>query len=339
MDATLDGTACQTVTSAQMPAADLATESRFDRRRLPDGMAFHDWRAADGWRCRAYRWPADAVLSRGSLLFQSGRADFIEKYLEACDHWHARGWEIEGFDWRGQGGSRPADVRFGDRPAPDDRLSFDPLIDDLVLFVRDWQARTPGPHVIVAHSMGGHVALRACIERGLVPDALVLVAPMLALNTGFIPRPLVQALIGGARLAGWGDRPAWTDDPDDPRRQLRLTASRERYEDSQWWKTERPGMGIGTPTWNWLGAAMTGARRIGRRGALTKVRTPVLLLAAGFDKLVRDSAIEAAAWRLPAGEFRLLPTARHEILREADENRLLALAAIDDFLNRRAPRP
>ncbi|WBO23496.1 alpha/beta fold hydrolase [Sphingomonas abietis] len=297
-------------------------------------MRFPVWIAADGWRHRAYDWPADGA-PRGSLIFQSGRADFIEKYLEACDHWHRGGWAVEGFDWRGQGGSR----RFAEGLQPDDRLSFDPLIDDLVAFVADWKARTPAPHVLVAHSMGGHVALRACAERGMVLDALVLVAPMLALNTGFIPRPIAQMLIGGARLAGLGHRAAWTDDPDDPRRQFRLTASRERYEDSQWWKTERPGMGLGTPTWNWLGAAMAGARRIGRRGALARVTTPVLLLAAGFDKLVRDSAIEAAAWRLPVGEFRLLPTARHEMLREADDNRLPALAAIDDFLARRAPRP
>jgi lysophospholipase len=169
-------------------------------------------------------------------------------------------------------------------------------------------------------------------------DALVLVAPMLALNTGFIPRLLAELLIGGARLAGLGHRAAWRDDLSDPRRQLRLTASRARYEDSQWWKTERPGMGLGTPTWNWLAAAMTGARRIAHRSQLAGVTAPVLLLAAGFDKLVRDSAIEAAAWRLPDGEFQLLPTARHEMLREADENRLPALAAIDDFLDRRAPR-
>ena len=106
MGTTLDGTACQTVTSRQMPAAVLPAESLFDRRRHPDGMTFHEWRAADGWPLRAYRWPADGAPSRGSLLFQSGRADFIEKYLEPCDHWHSEGWQIEGFDWRGQGGSR-----------------------------------------------------------------------------------------------------------------------------------------------------------------------------------------------------------------------------------------
>jgi lysophospholipase len=307
-------------------------ESEFDRRKHPDGMSFPVWTAADGWPHRAYRWPADAPR-RGSLLFQSGRADFIEKYLEACDHWHLRGWDIEGFDWRGQGGSRGLTGAL----VPDDRLSFDPLIDDLVAFVTDWQARTPGPHVLVAHSMGGHVALRACAEKGMALDALVLVAPMLALHTGFIPRIVARTVIGGARLAGLGARAAWRDDPQDPRRQLRLTGSLERYQDSQWWKRATPGIGLGAPTWNWLGAAMAGARVIERKGMLERVATPVLLLAAGLDKLVRDAAIEDAARRLPNAEMILLPTGRHELLREADENRLPALAAIDDFLDRRAP--
>lgn len=322
-----------------MPAATLAAESRFDRRRHPDGLAFAEWRAADGWPHRAYRWPAVAEVPRGSLLFQSGRADYIEKYLEACDHWHGRGWSIEGFDWRGQGGSRGVDDRSNAGPPVDDRTSFDPLIDDLSAFVRDWQARTPGPHVIVAHSMGGHVALRACAERGVAPDALVLVAPMLGLNTGRLPHWLARLAIAGAVASGRGARAAWKDDFGDPRRQSRLTASRARYEDSQWWKQQSPGLATGAPSWNWLSAAMAGAARIARHGAIEGVGLPVLLLEAGLDQLVDGAAIERSAGRLPDAERVCLADARHEILRDADAPRLAALAAIDDFLDRRAPPP
>jgi lysophospholipase len=315
----------------------LPADSPIDRRQHPAGMDFSVWKAADGWPHRAWRWPPAAAeegeAPRGSLIFQSGRADFIEKYLEACAHWRARGWVTEGFDWRGQGGSG--------RSAPgvqaDDRLSFDPLIDDLIAYVTAWKARTPGPHVLVAHSMGGHVALRACAERGLVLDALVLVAPMLALRMGMMPLPLAQALVAGAQRVGLGGRAAWRDDLESPKRQLRLTASRERYEDSQWWKRQNPGLGLGTPSWNWLGAAIAGAARIARPGVLESVRTPVLLLAAGLDRLVDNQVIAAAARRLPQAEYRCWPGARHELLREADSDRLPALAAIDDFLDRMAP--
>lgn len=318
-----------------MPVAALPAESLFDRRRYPDGFAFDDWIAADGWICRAYRWPAARAHPRGSLLFQSGRADFIEKYLEACDHWHRDGWTIEGFDWRGQGGSR------GSAPprAADDRLSFDPLIDDFAAFVAEWRARTPGPHVIVAHSMGGHVALRACAERGIAPDALVLVAPMLALDTRRLPVWIARRLVSAMVAIGRGGRAAWAEDVDDPRRQGRLTGSRERYEDSQWWKRQMPALATGSPSWNWLAAAMAGERRIARRGAIEGVRTPVLLIEAGRDQLVSGQAIERAARRLRNAELVRFPSARHEILREADDERRAALAAIDGFLDRRAPSP
>lgn len=306
-------------------------ESEFDRRRHPAGMSFPVWTAPDGWPHRAYRWPAEGGR-RGSLLFQSGRADFIEKYLEACEHWHRQGWSIEGFDWRGQGGSRGSATGL----LPDDRSSFDPLIDDLTAFVADWKARTPAPHVIVAHSMGGHVALRACAERGVLVDALVLVAPMLALNTRLIPPILVRAMVGGARIAGLGSHAAWRDNLQDPRRQFRLTGSRERYQDSQWWKEATPSLALGPPSWNWLAAALNGSRRLEARGALERVHVPTLLLAAGLDRLVRLSAIARVADRLPDAELATFPTARHELLREADDDRLAALAAIDDFLGRRA---
>ena len=318
-----------------MLSADPSAESPFDRRRHPDGLAFHLWRAADGWPHRAYRWPADAAVARGSLLFQSGRADFIEKYLEACDHWHGEGWDIEGFDWRGQGGSRGDSDRVVRVGLADDRLSFDPLIDDFALFVRDWQARTPGPHVIVAHSMGGHVALRACADKGVVPDALVLVAPMLGLNTRRLPRWLARIAIAAAVAGGRGARAAWNDDFADPKRQLRLTASRVRYEDSQWWKQQVPCLATGAPSWNWLAAALAGGRRIAQRGALDRVTCPVLLIEAGLDALVDGNAIERAAGKLSDARLVRLADARHEILRDADGPRLAALAAIDSCLDSR----
>ncbi len=316
-----------------MSSVALPTDSPFDRRQHPGGMEFRTWKAADGWPHRVYRWPAAGAELRGSLIFQSGRADFIEKYLEACDHWHGRGWSVEGFDWRGQGGSG----RFVPGAGADDRWSFNPLIEDIIAYVDAWKARAPGPHVMVAHSMGGHVALRACAERGMTLDALVLVAPMLALNMGKVPLPLARLAVTGAQRLGLGAHAPWRDNLQSPKRQLRLTASRERYEDSQWWKRQEPGLGLGPPSWNWLGAAMAGSARVERPGLLEGIRTPVLMLAAGLDVLVDNHAMQRAARRIPGAQYRCWPGARHELLREADADRLPALAAIDDFLDRMAP--
>ena len=316
-----------------MPVASSSLESAFDRRKHPDALVFSTWIAADGWRLRAYRWPAiHAQRPRGSLLFQSGRVDFIEKYLEACDHWYRAGWSVEGFDWRGQGGSG----RLDPGSSADDRQSFDPLIDDLSAYVEDWRTRTPGPHVLVAHSMGGYVALRMLVERDIRLDAVVLVAPMLGLNTGLLPVPLARLAVWAALLAGRGRHAAWRDALDDPRRQARLTADRARYEDSQWWKRKMPDLAGGAPSWRWLAAAFAGIDRLAG-AALEGLQTPMLLLAAGRDKLVDNRAIARVAARLPDAELHIFRNAAHELLREADGDRLAALAAIDDFLIERAP--
>jgi len=98
-----------------------------------------------------------------------------------------------------------------------------------------------------------------------------------------------------------------------------------------------PGIGLGPPSWNWLGAAMAGSARIERPGVLEGIRTPVLMLAAGLDVLVDNHAMQRAARRIPHAQYRCWPGARHELLREADADRLPALAAIDAFLDRMAP--
>src|SRR4051794_20716229 len=136
----------------------------FDRRAIPGGASFSTWAAPDGWPYRLLDWPQGAGKDsaggkvRGSLLFAGGRGDFIEKYLEADAHWHARFWDVTAFDWRGQGGSRGAIVG-------GHLDSFDPLVDDLAALIAAWRARTPAPHVAIGHSMGGHLLLRTLAER------------------------------------------------------------------------------------------------------------------------------------------------------------------------------
>lgn len=307
--------------------------ARFDRREYPAGFAFRDWHAADGWRHRAFRWPAaGGGAPRGSLLFQSGRADFIEKYLETCHHFHTRGWDVEGFDWRGQGGSG----RLFPGSTADDRDSFDALIGDLAEFVADWRARTPGPHVVVAHSMGGHIAMRALPERGVALDALVLVAPMLGVNTGRVPPLVASGIIRSARRLGLARQRAWRDSKREPRRQLRLTADRERYLDSQYWKARLPHLASGPPSWGWLNAALDGIATLASE-PVADVTTPVLLLMPGLDRLVDPEAAAAVMRRLPDSRTLVFPNARHELLREVDAERDAALAAIDAFLDERAP--
>lgn len=310
------------------------TAETVNRRTHPEGAVFMHWKAADGWPLRVMDWPpAAGALPRGSLLFLGGHGDFAEKYIEAMAHWHGGGWHVTTFDWRGQGGSRQG------AGAAEGVADFDPLVADLGAFVAAWQARTPGPHVAVAHSMGGHLLLRALAEHDPPFAAVILVAPMIGINSGFIPSWLGGPLARLFVRLGRGGRPVLGDYQariaGGAARRNRLTSSAERYADESWWHGRMPGFDIGAPTWSWILAAYRSIAKL-TPAALARVRPPVLILAARRDHLVDGRAIRKAAALLPRATLIVYPDAAHEILREDDHIRLPAMAAIDAFLARHA---
>jgi lysophospholipase len=305
------------------------------RRSLPVDATLAAWRAPDGWPLRRVDWPAER--SRGRLLFQCGRGDFIEKYLEPVIDWQDRGWNVAGFDWRGQGGSGRllADVT-RERVA-----SLDPLVDDLAAFVTRWKKASPAPHVLVGHSMGGHIVLRALAEGRIAVDAAVLVAPMIGINTSPLPAWMVRGIARTACAIGLGDRRVRKRRgaaPSVPGRPWALTRCPDRASDSGWWKVQHPELGLGPPSWSWVSAAYASMAALRRPGMLEKVATPLLVIGAEHDRLVADSAIRDAAARLPDAELRMFADSGHELLREAEPVRRAAMATIDRFLDDRVPR-
>jgi lysophospholipase len=307
----------------------------FDRRTIPAGAAMAPWRAPDGWMYRRMHWPqTDPANARGSILFAGGRGDFIEKYLEVQNHWHEGGWDVSTFDWRSQGGSR-GDIEGGHLD------SLDPLVDDLAALIAEWVAEVPGPHVVIGHSMGGHVVLRTLAERSPKVDAAVLVAPMVMINTAPLPSFAAAATAQTMTALGFGKVAAWsngdTPSPSGSSRRAILTGCRTRYEDETWWWKRQPGFDLGVPSWGWLNAAYRSCARL-TDAALGKIAVPVLFVATEKDRLVSAPEIRRAAAAIPGAELLMFEDSAHEILREIDPIRLKAFARIDSFLEARAAR-
>lgn len=267
----------------------------------------------------------------------AGRGDAYEKYLECFEHWRQQGWRVTASDWRGQGGSG----RLGNNNSGHIE-DFGIWIRDLADFWRGWAREENGPHVLIGHSMGGHLTLRAVVDQLLQPkpDALVLSAPMLDVAPGGVPLFLKRGLakvmlsIGDPARQAWGkgEKPATLM----RMRQKLLTHDTQRYDDEKWWRAQRPELVLGPGSWGWVKAAMDSIARLNERGAIESVDLPVFMLATTADKLVSPAAIARATARLPDVESLTFgEEARHEILREVDEVRSKALMAIDDFLSRR----
>ena len=297
------------------------------------------WCAPGGHALRRIDWTAPQGAARGSLLFVPGRADFYEKYIETLARWAAQGWQVTALDWRWQAGSG----RFYRDPHIGGVDDFTSWINDLSAFWGEWSMTRPGPRVLVGHSMGGHLALRAVADAQLRPDALVLSAPMLGFVTpipGWLQATVgwLMCRIGDPARAAWGEgeRPGDTV----ATRGAALTHDAGRYADELWWRARRPELDMGPASWEWVRKAGESIRHLARKGALESVDVPILVLAARHDALVAWPAIERAAARLPQAELIAFgPESAHELLREADPVRDAVLAAIEAFLARHAPEP
>lgn len=311
----------------------------FDRRAIPKNARETGWNAADGWRIRRIDWDRPNNL-RGSLLFLPGRGDHYEKYLETLDQLSRAGWCVTATDWRGQGGSGRllADPHIG---YIDD---FSTWIADLRAFWAEWKASTPGPHVVLAHSMGGHLAMRALAENAIDPDAAALSAPMLGIPTMGMSYGMHHALARFMESLGDPARAAWKEgekpmSPLNLRAKI-LTHDPDRYADELYWWQARPDVRLGPPSWHWVERAITSTRLLNKDGVMEAIQTPILLIATTADKLVDSKRIILDAKRLPHAELLLFGNeAAHELLREADPVRDQCMAAITAFFDARAPKP
>ena len=296
--------------------------------------------ARDGHRIRIIDWtpPPEGTARRGSILFMAGRGDAYEKYLESFEHWRLKGWQVVAADWRGQGGSG----RLGMDESTGHIDDFQLWITDLAHLWSDFARDHEGPLVLAGHSMGGHLVLRAALEKALMPrpDALILSAPMLDVFPEFVPLPMKRWIAGAMGALGDPRRPAWkiSEKPGSrpTTRQYLLTHDDTRYEDENWWRQARPELRLGPGSWAWVKAAAESSTALFRTGGLEEMDIPTFIIATDADRLVSPAAVRSALARLPDADALIFgKEARHEILREEDGVRGRALEAIDGFLERR----
>ncbi|MGE0046940.1 MAG: alpha/beta hydrolase, partial [Hyphomonadaceae bacterium] len=112
--------------------------------------------------------------ARGSVILAPGRTEFIEKYFEVLRALQARGFATFCIDWRGQGLSG----RQAKNPQKGHLVSIDDAVTDLAASLSLNAARLPRPHIVLAHSMGGAIMLRALQTRRVEADAAAFSAPM-----------------------------------------------------------------------------------------------------------------------------------------------------------------
>ncbi len=299
---------------------------------VPAGAQQRNLITADDVHLRAALWPARFASSAGTIVLCQGRSEFIEKYFEVIEEFLQRGFTVVAFDWRGQGGS--------ERQLPNPRKGH---VDHFKAFWSDIAAikdnilapDCPRPWAALGHSMGGAILLDMAGAGDATFDRLILTAPMIDLYAVRNPKTarfLAAALnilgLGGRYAPGGGDTFGNTL----PFSGNLLTSDPRRYARAGEILTQYPQIGLGHPTVGWIHAAFQVMDKLMQPEFPRRTYTPILILGAGADHVIRMEAIEAFAHRLKAGKLIVLPHCEHEILVERDPFRAQFWAAVDAFL-------
>ncbi len=300
---------------------------RADLVDAPDGGQIV-WREADdGVRLRLGAWVAPQA--KGTVLLFPGRTEYIEKYGKIIEELMAESWSVAALDWRGQG--------LSDRLDDDTRLGHVAAFIDYqrdVAVLTNWvdELNLPGPRVLLAHSMGGCIGLRALVD-GLAVTRAVFSAPMWGIRMPAYARPLTYVIPPVARILKRENVFAPGTTPTNYVTETgfetnMLTTDRETYEWLGRHASSAPEFALGGPSVQWVGSA---TREIDRLFAAQRPSVPCLTFVGSDEQVVSIDAIRKFHADWTAGELRMVDGARHEVMMEAPPIRKRFLSEMLEF--------
>ncbi len=301
---------------------------------VPDRGVAEWFTGAGGARLRAALFQPQGP-ARGSVVVSPGRTEPIEKYFEVVSELQARGFVVLVHDWRGQGLSHRVHA---DRLAGH-AVGYQDFLFDYEALLDAFAARLPKPWIALGHSMGGCLALLALAQGEARFDAAILSAPMLALITRPVPRPIGVALAALLHGAGFGGASvAGRRAPIEERFEDNVvTHDRDRYARNQAQVEACPDLALGGPTWSWLNFAFAAMAALARGAGVTRITIPVVVLAAMEDRIIDVEGQRRIAARVPGARFVEVSGAHHEILQETDAIRAVFWREFDALADRVAP--
>ncbi len=294
---------------------------------------FYFFAADDGVSIRYGFWPGRQEGKAGTIILLNGRRDFMEKYDEITAELNQRDFNVYSMDWRGQGGSQRLLLNrhkgFID--------SYDSYLNDLNCLVQHiLTPRTVSPLIVLAHSMGAHVALRYLHDRPGIVDRAIFVSPLIDITDSIIPRRILRfltRLVVGMGMAKTYTLGSFDYSPADGHytNNNRRTSDRKRFNIEPQAIAENPDLALGGVTYGWLDAMFSSTEPLTKSGFVDEIRTPILIISAGADRVVSNKAQHAICAKIPDCTLKTIPGARHEILAETDSILSMFWKEFDEF--------
>ncbi|ACT60658.1 alpha/beta fold hydrolase [Hirschia baltica] len=263
---------------------------------------------------------------RGTIIISPGRTEFIEKYFELARDMQERGFCVVAFDWPGQGLSY--------------RMLKDPLaghIDDFNTYIQAFRRglnaidhKLYGARVVLAHSMGGAIALEAIRQQVLDVEAAAFCAPMWGLKIAKILHPLVPIMC----KIGRSEKLVHKHDLDEKFEGNIITNYEKRWKVQQDLIKANSKLALGAITWGWVNEALKVSKTLAQPKALDHINIPILIASALEEALVDNHSHALLASRLKSAQHIKVAGAKHEILMETDSRRDQFMTAFDKMLDR-----
>lgn len=272
---------------------------------------------------------------RGTVLILPGRTEYLEKYGRTARRFAEAGFGSVAIDFRGQGLS--------------DRLTKDPRIGHVRRF-RDYQTdvaalvayaqaeEMPRPWVLLGHSMGGAIGLRALIED-LPVRAAVFSAPMWGIQMPPALRPVAWGLGSIAHLAQLN---GWVTPLTKRETYVRIAPAEDNFltNDADMFAYMRrqleacPGLDLGGPSVPWLFRALWECRLL---RWVARPSQPTLTVLPLEEDIVCPDAIRGLVERWPDGRLLEIEGGKHETMMETSARRDQFFDEVIGFFSQAVP--
>lgn len=264
------------------------------------------------------RWDADA--SGGTVLLMHGFTENAYKLSELIYSFLQNGFTVVSYDQRGHG-----------RSGRDERVQADPSlvhVDDFDAYVKDMRIvcdrllkDAPKPLLLFCHSMGGAVSALFMEDDPFFFSRAAMCAPMIAPAHASVPLWATKAICGAAGLMGKSKKRIFISKPYAGPEDFAASCAtgKERFD---WYEAERgrePLFTTNGATYKWLLESLNVTKKILRPGMVEKIKIPVRIWSGDKDDIVLPEEQITFAGRLPQGDRRVVPGAKHEIYRSQDE--------------------
>jgi len=271
------------------------------------------------------------------IVIVPGRSESYLKYQELAFDLDNQGYDSVIIDHRGQGLS----MRLTANHLQGYVDKFDHYAQDLQQLLSHVLPEQYPQHqqgaFMLAHSMGGAIALRYLQLYPHKIKALSLSSPMIAISRGGIPDWLATSLIKtGATINRWLTDTPWyffgqKDINNSSFAENRLMHSAQRFKRFQALYQDQPELKLGGVTFNWLEQAIINSANL--LIDIEKLSLPIQMLQAEKEQIVDNDAQNEFCLQLnsfnqhacPGGKPIIISGAYHELFFEEDQYRDLAI--------------